>query len=391
MLWSIGRRVGPDGAAIRPSSIAVRRTDEAGQRPADAMSSVDGDVVFVAGVWKEGCASTPTLESAIPRRPALEQRSRRDGAARFASRAAKIRSGELPRSPTVGRARAAIDAIAAAKLRGERSVTVLSFRAESALDGAVQATEVHKRHVENVWLDSARAVSAYTVGAVFKVPTDTAGHGRLVELIEVQRQVGMLQLARRTELPDSDVFILNRLSLRLLGRAKAPVQGTVYSHLVSSAATGQNKRNFHQRFVFEARDGVVAAGRSHATFLPRTLYLRLRATANLHADPVKAGATGHEPLVLNVNDPVLLDHGSDHVTAMQIIVGIEEALRRRDPRGELTAIRLSFDNYIELSPRPMLAIAAGARGRFSGQVRQNGVARASFVASVAQADVVGPA
>lgn len=267
-------------------------------------------------------------------------------------------------------------------------MTVRSATVESAFDGNVRAAEVHKQHDENVWLDRAQTASPYAISAVFRTSTQTASQGRLVDLIEVQRQIGMLQLARQAGLPESDVFILNQLSLRLLGKAKAPVEGTVYSHIVSAAATESSRRSFHQRFVFEAGDGLVAAGRSSATFIPHALYRRLRSGPDLQKNFMEAQTFAvHLPLGLNAQDPVLTDHRSDHVTAMQIVVGIEDALRRHGPRGELIALRLRFDSYVELAPQPMLSMRfSGGGTKFSGQVQQHGVARASFAGSFTRSD-----
>ncbi|WP_433674821.1 hypothetical protein [Microbacterium gorillae] len=253
----------------------------------------------------------------------------------------------------------------------------------------VHPADVHKIRAESVWLASAQAVSARTVSAAFRIPTTSAEHARFAEVLEVQRQVGMLQLTRQASLPDSDVFILNRISLRLLGHANAPTNGIVHSHIVSGAAIDGGKRSFHQRFGFESEDGLVATGRSHATFIPRPLYERLRSNRPRPAAISNTDAGQElEPLDFSEDDPILSDHPSDHITAMQVAVAVEHRVGNLKPGAKLTALRLRFDHYIETRPLPLLAVEFRPGNKFSGQVRQNGVSMASFGGSAIHSDLL---
>ena len=82
--------------------------------------------------------------------------------------------------------------------------------------------DVHKSRPENVWIRDLRRESAHTVSAAFRIPPPP-GLPRFAELMEVQRQAGMLQLHRQLGVSHDDVLVLasESLPMSLRGDARA--------------------------------------------------------------------------------------------------------------------------------------------------------------------------
>lgn len=71
-------------------------------------------------------------------------------------------------------------------------------------------------------------------------------------------------------------------------------------------------------------------------------------------------------------DPVLSDHGSDHVSAMAVIVAIERGLLAHGTH-RIDALSAEFHAYMEHSPQPTYEISLMPDGAFIAVVQQNGL------------------
>lgn len=242
----------------------------------------------------------------------------------------------------------------------------------------VFADEVHKTHQDNVWISDAMTIARHSLAATFAIPPWRSGGVRFAELMEVQRQMAMLQLHRQVGIPVDAVFIVDHFSLRLMPQQEAPAEGTVHSYNVRAEGTGG--RQFVQHLAFETSAGIVAEGKSHAKALPRALYDRLRGRPAAGVEPTSpqrsAGATA-QGLRVDPEDPLVSDHESDHITALQIIVATEEAITSCT-RHPLASMKLRFSRYAGLDPAPELVTEILPDGRFRGTVDQRGVPTTTF-------------
>lgn len=251
----------------------------------------------------------------------------------------------------------------------------------------VDPADVHKSHPGNVWVSDMRQESPHTLSATFRIPP--AKHPpRFAELMEVQRQAGMLQLHRQAKVAHHAVLVLDRISLRFVvdgvaGR-DAVRSGRVRSHLVAAPET-RTRRTLRQFFDLETEHGLIALGRSQVKVLPRPLYVRLRRSAAetpTEADAGTSSATGFTPLPIAAGDPLTSDHPSDHVTAMQLAAAIERAITGTRPGSALTSLKLVFRAYTERATTPLVRSSAHDDGIITGDVRQGGLVRAHFSARV---------
>lgn len=252
----------------------------------------------------------------------------------------------------------------------------------------VDAAEVHKVHQENVWIGQSHELSGWSMAAGYNIPVRAQDSARLVELMEVQRQMAMLQLTRQVGVSDDDVFIVEKFSLRALSSGPAPAYGTIRSSLVDPGSSANRTRSFIQHIELESSAGLIAIGWSHATFIPRRLYERIRSRAHSVVSGTSVGVTPGEAeaLVVDDTDPVLSDHPSDHITAMQTIAAVERMVRQRAPRGRLVSLKLAFDKYIESIPQPQIQLRSKDTGRIQGRVIQHGVICSMFSGRVATTD-----
>lgn len=252
----------------------------------------------------------------------------------------------------------------------------------------VDPADVHKSRPENVWISGMRQETAHTLSAAFSIPP-APGRPRFVELMEVQRQAGMLQLHRQLEVSHDDVLVLDRIGLRFIvdgvAGKDAVRRGVVRSHLVA-APDRRTRRTSRQRFGIEIARGLVALGRSQVRVLSRPLYLRLRNRADdLQASAGDAAPTGFTPLTIAATDRLASDHLSDHVTAMQLAAALEASIAGARPDSFVTSLKLAFHTYTEPATRPLVRSSDRGR-RIDGEVSQGGLLRAHFSARVEASD-----
>lgn len=246
----------------------------------------------------------------------------------------------------------------------------------------IRPTEIHKSRPENVWVHQPVEESPYSLATSFSVPV-TGRALRFVDLVEVQRQVGILQAHRQLGVPDGEVFTLDRISLKLVTRASESEvprdRGSIRSQIVATATRGR-ARSLMQHFTMEGPVGLVAVGSARASLIPRGVYDRVRERARrsspLSALSLRPDFSYQRPLRIDPTDPLLSDHPSDHVTAIQTIADVERVALDGRPHAGIRSLRLTFQRYADAMPSPVLQLEVLATGRLVAEVLQLGVCRA---------------
>lgn len=246
--------------------------------------------------------------------------------------------------------------------------------------GKVDKSEVHKLHEDRVWLQTAEELDATSLRAHFRVPTIEPGP-RFAELVEVQRQAGMVQCHRQLRGLGTAVFVLTSIALsveRVKAVATHTVAGTVCSRLVMPHDGGGRPRETTQHFDVLSPD-LTATGTARVQFVPRAVYHRLPgATPSGRWRVGTSDRFGEElPLMSPDSDPLLTDHPSDHVTAMEIVCAVERAVNDCFNRN-LMSLAISFKSYAQHENGPLrLLYSLAPGGRFDGVVAQADMPKAT--------------
>lgn len=249
---------------------------------------------------------------------------------------------------------------------------------------SISRAEAHKTTPDSVWLGPVVDETPRRLVALYDIPTTPAA--RFVDLMEVQRQVGMAQIHRALAIDQSAVFVLNEISLsveRPRGVTHSGgTRGTARVEILTSTFRNLLLRAVTQEFFLTGEDGMTAKGRSRATFIAEPLHARLRRGAIAPGELVKIGSDGgellhHSPLIVDWSDPVLADHRSDHVPAMAVVRAIEVLATRSRPEVVVKALDLTFDRYLELDPRSSVVISYSGL-EIDGGIFQHGGPKATF-------------
>lgn len=246
----------------------------------------------------------------------------------------------------------------------------------------MRPADIHKIKQENVWIHHPIEESAHSLSTRYEVPVGERAL-RFVELIEVQRQIGILQAHRQFGVPEGEVFTLDQIGLTLLTRSQPSEvprdRGSVRAQIVATSTRGR-ARALAQHFSLESDSGLIAVGRAQASLIPQSVYERVRAHARvsnpLSPFTLRQGFSYEEPLQVDTRDPLLTDHPSDHLTAMQAIADVERVARQMVPGAGLRSLKLVFQRYADAEPTPTLRLNISAAGRLSAEVMQLGVRRA---------------
>ncbi|WP_162829101.1 AfsA-related hotdog domain-containing protein [Microbacterium foliorum] len=235
--------------------------------------------------------------------------------------------------------------------------------------------EVHKKRPENVWLHSPVRESPHSMRSHFAIPS-RGQTLRFAELLEVQRQLGILQAHRQLGVPDNAVFVLNRIALKFVTRADVQSDGgTIRAQIVATSARGR-PRSLSQYFSIESPSGLVAVGSARASLIPQMVYDRVRGLES-NASPPGRSATrsvfGYESaLHVDSRDPLLSDHPSDHLTAMQAIADVERVALLDLAAARIRTLKLEFYRYAGLLPAPLLRLNISAQGKLDAEITQQG-------------------
>lgn len=256
--------------------------------------------------------------------------------------------------------------------------TSTGSQGEGACATEIRPADIHKLQPQNVWIRCPREESAYSLSTRFDVPLQGRAL-RFVDLLEVQRQAGILQAHRQLAVPEDEVFTLDMIALKLV----APVwdaevvreDGRIRTQIVASAPRGRS-RALAQHFALESAAGLVAVGQSRASLIPRKVYDRVRGqdrNSGAQGDPVSRVRLDYEHrLQVDDHDPLLSDHPSDHVTAMQIIADVERAAADVWSEGRIRSLKMVFREYLEVDPAPTLRLRVSSTSRLMAEVVQFG-------------------
>lgn len=257
-----------------------------------------------------------------------------------------------------------------------------SARRGGARSLSIRPAEIHKTHSQNVWIAEPVEESAFSLSTSFAIPVG-ARKLRFVDLVEVQRQAGILQAHRQLGVPEDAVFTLDQIALKLVTTASeldaSRDSGRVRAQIVAATPRGR-ARALSQHFALEGPLGLIAVGTARASLIPRSVYERVRARARIAVPETTRLAPPaydyEEPLRIDDTDPLLSDHPSDHLTAIQTLADVERAALMGIAGGSIRAMKLTFHRYAELEPRPTLRVDLSVSGKFVAEVVQQGVRRA---------------
>lgn len=254
----------------------------------------------------------------------------------------------------------------------------------------IRPADVHKVRPENVWIQDPIRESPHSLSALFEVPVGARAL-RLVDLIEVQRQAGILQAHQQFGVPRNEVFVLDQMAMTrvisVLEWAESHRRGRIRSQIVATGVRGR-ARSLVQHFALETSEGLIAIGRAKSSLIPAAVYQRVRQHAS-ESDrlnpPSKGSAFTYEGLLqVDMQDPLLSDHPSDHLTAIQAIADVERVAQRVAPRSSLRKLRLTFQRYADASPAPTLRLKVSPAGRLAAEIVQHGVRRATLAGAVVE-------
>ncbi|HXH36524.1 MAG TPA: hypothetical protein VNJ54_19270 [Plantibacter sp.] len=269
-------------------------------------------------------------------------------------------------------------------------------------DWRIVPESAHKRDAGHLWLGTAHE-DHDALTATFRTPAVRDG-GVFAELMEVQRQAGIVYAHRALAVPADAVFMLTSISLDLrpsiAGALEHPVQGTVRVTRAAEAGAVRMARAAALRFVLEAPGARLGSGAASVKFLPIALYDRVRHGVAIAPDvrgtdetsaAILRRAARSDPARIrarevrsNPADPILADHTGDHLSAMAMVCEIEDAVRSDAEPRALVSLHIAFMSYAELSPVPTLVFVVAADGAIEGAVHQSGLQRAVFTGRTAR-------
>jgi 2-oxo-3-(phosphooxy)propyl 3-oxoalkanoate synthase len=261
---------------------------------------------------------------------------------------------------------------------------VLSSDVATALEWKVRPENAHKRDTRNLWLSTATIdeQGAFSVG--FRIPT-SHGPVRIVDLMEVERQAGIVFSHRCLGVADDSVFVLSGISLELVSakdwRRKA---GLVGEANVSVVGRSPRPREASIQFTLRAGPRLLALGGATVSFLTPGLYDRLR-RSSLRVQADRSGASSPDLIEtdtasVDLADRLVSDHAVDHVPGMALAAAIERAIMAAASGGDLRMLSINFTQYVEYHSTVSVNIDDRLSGQLCGRVCQGGVVKATFSA-----------
>ncbi|MFT4051948.1 MAG: AfsA-related hotdog domain-containing protein [Microbacterium sp.] len=250
---------------------------------------------------------------------------------------------------------------------------------------------VHKHSPNNVWVHHPRQRAENDLHLEYSYPMDLAG-ARLVDLMEVQRQAGIYFAHSHLGVPEDNVFVLSSISLeRSLWRfeqhldGQAPGGAMVVRECVDEAWAPSQRALIKLSFNLLASTGA-ATGSAAVRTISRRAYERVRrlpsppagpSADSVYTDHVHVGA-----IVVDMLDPLLSDHASDHVSAMAVLLSIERSVLSLGAL-RVDALSADFRAYVEAGEDAIYRLSFGADGTFAGVVEQSAVVCTTFTGRAA--------
>ncbi len=252
---------------------------------------------------------------------------------------------------------------------------------------AITPRDAHKQDRRNLWLTTALLDDRGRFIANFTIPHGT-GPARFVDLLEVERQAGIVFAHRCLAIADDAAFLLTEISLDLTSRIQpdhsAGIAGAVNVFVTDPVETSAPPRKATMHFTINAHGHPIGQGTATVRFLPPKLYARLRGTAP-NPSPLPTTTTTGQPelagadaVTIDLTDPLLSDHSADHVPAMAVAAAIERTAAAEPVRRPLRALSLYFQEYIDHHPPATLRMEPVRDGQLHGQVLQGNITKASF-------------
>lgn len=254
----------------------------------------------------------------------------------------------------------------------------------TALEWRVRPENAHKRDTRNLWLNTATIDEQGAFSVRFRIPASNAPV-RVVDLMEVERQAGIVFAHRCLGVADDSVFVLSGISLELVSakgwRRKAGLVGEADVSVVEGTKS-RRPREASIRFTLVAGPRLLALGGATVSFLTPGLYDRLR-RSSLQAQSDRRGASSpedREPVTTSVelNDRLVTDHTVDHVPGMAVAAAIERAITAASGGGDLRMLSINFKQYVENHSPVSLSIDDQRSGRLRGRVCQGDALKATF-------------
>jgi hypothetical protein len=209
---------------------------------------------------------------------------------------------------------------------------------------------------------------------------------RFVDLLEVERQAGIVFAHHSLDVPNDAAFVLSDISLELAPglhwQGSASLAGMMQVSVVDPAESTQSVRKAAMNFSMRVHGRPSGRGSATVRFLSPRLYARLRVRPP-DPQPHPADAPRFEPadpdaFLVDLMDPLVDDHSADHVPGMAVAAAIEKAVTA-DPGGwTLRMLSLSFQEYIEHHPPAVLRVDRVQDGELQGRIQQADATKATF-------------
>ncbi|WP_170285762.1 AfsA-related hotdog domain-containing protein [Microbacterium rhizomatis] len=258
----------------------------------------------------------------------------------------------------------------------------------STREWLVRAEEAHKRDRRNLWLGAARLDGRGRFTVAFAIPRRQMSV-RFVDLIEIERQAGIVFAHNHLEVAADAVFVLSEISLSVdpAWRNHPGFSGEVeVSRVDPTAASHQSSRKVAMRFRLTIDGNSFAEGFARVSFLPPALYARVRARVSApSADESSGGETDPGAAIVDPLDPLTTDHPTDHVPGMAVAAAIEKAVADGWSGRALRMLSLSFQNYIEHDPPPLVRFDPLDGDDIRGHIQQGGVTKGMFTGALTDA------
>ena len=215
---------------------------------------------------------------------------------------------------------------------------------------------VHKSESRNIWLSAAELNLDGSLKLSFEIPADL--HPRFAEYVEVQRQATHAFAHLCLSVPDGALSMLETaeivLSDAMPQETRFPHAGYVVVCQTIAGAPRGGVYNINVTVEFFTTDGAIAVGKVTGKYLPQRLYDRLRTSAPRRTVPEIAETFGEvppaqvvEPFVVDLTNPILSDHETDHVSGMAVVCATEQIVALYLPNRTLIQLSTAFLAFIE--------------------------------------------
>lgn len=248
----------------------------------------------------------------------------------------------------------------------------------------VHPSDAHKQDPRNLWLNTARIDRQGRFIVDFSIPPGTHDV-RFVDLVEVERQAGIVFAHRCLGVADDAEFVLSDISLQLSPdirwQSRRGLSGTIQVSVADPHATAIPLRRATMDFSIRIHGQKSGRGRAIVRFLPAKLYARIREKSLASTTHLPENAWPKRPrqdaVIVDTRDSLIEDHSADHVPGMAIAAAIERVAADLDERA-LRGLSLTFREYLEHSLPTVLCVESVHDGEMQGTVQQAGVTKAVF-------------